>query len=294
MRAGIDRDPERLHAALAAMGFFDPTDELIAAEAVQEHFEAAAGWYAFDREFTIDRDYVRQVMIDVSAPHSRFWELMRRQTMPAPDDVRAAHGGPHARGAGPARGNRELAPDRAGVAVRGPARRPRSGRRRPSSSAASARDAGGRHRGLTVGDAAVVRRQPLRHQHAQPCSASAAEVRSSSSAFWNTPPDSTTGVHAVVLRRLAARASPSPAATALWKRADTSRTGTPGGDVAHRRAQHRLARIELEPVSGMGTRRSPAGRRPPRARPPPGPRSSRACGGRTAPRPHRTAGPCWS
>jgi len=83
MRAGIDRDPERLHAALASMGFFDPADEQIAAAAVQEHFEAAAGWYAFDREFTIDREYVRQVMIDMSAPHSRFWELMRRQTLPA-------------------------------------------------------------------------------------------------------------------------------------------------------------------------------------------------------------------
>jgi len=83
MRAGIDREPERLHAALAAMGFFDAADEEIAAEAVQEHFEAAAGWYAFDREFTVDREYVRQVMIDVSAPHSRFWELMRRQTIPA-------------------------------------------------------------------------------------------------------------------------------------------------------------------------------------------------------------------
>jgi predicted unusual protein kinase regulating ubiquinone biosynthesis (AarF/ABC1/UbiB family) len=82
MRAGIDRDPERLHAALASMGFFDPADEQIAAAAVQEHFEAAAGWYAFDREFTVDREYVRQVMIDVSAPHSRFWELMRRQTIP--------------------------------------------------------------------------------------------------------------------------------------------------------------------------------------------------------------------
>jgi predicted unusual protein kinase regulating ubiquinone biosynthesis (AarF/ABC1/UbiB family) len=82
MRAGIDRDPDRLHAALAAMGFFDPSDELIAAEAVQEHFSAAAGWYAFDEEFTVDREYVRQVMIDVSAPHSRFWELMRRQTIP--------------------------------------------------------------------------------------------------------------------------------------------------------------------------------------------------------------------
>ena len=33
MRAGIEGDSERLHAALAAMGFFDPTDELITAEA---------------------------------------------------------------------------------------------------------------------------------------------------------------------------------------------------------------------------------------------------------------------
>jgi predicted unusual protein kinase regulating ubiquinone biosynthesis (AarF/ABC1/UbiB family) len=56
MRAGIDRDPGRLHAALAAMGFFDPEDEEIAAVAVQEHFEAAAGWYAFDREFTVERE----------------------------------------------------------------------------------------------------------------------------------------------------------------------------------------------------------------------------------------------
>jgi predicted unusual protein kinase regulating ubiquinone biosynthesis (AarF/ABC1/UbiB family) len=82
MRAGIDRDAERLRAALAEMGFFDPADEEIAAQSVQEHFEAAAGWYAFDREFTVDREYVRQVMIDVSGPHSRFWELMRRQTIP--------------------------------------------------------------------------------------------------------------------------------------------------------------------------------------------------------------------
>ena len=121
MRAGIDRDPERLHAALAAMGFFDPTDELIAAEAVQEHFEAAAGWYAFDREFTVDREYVRQVMIDVSAPALALLGADAPPDDPAPDDVRAPHGGPHARGAGPARGDRELAPDRARVAVRRPA-----------------------------------------------------------------------------------------------------------------------------------------------------------------------------
>jgi hypothetical protein len=86
MRAGIDGEPERLRAALAGMGFFDPEDSVITPERVQEHFEAAAGWYAVDREFTIDRDYVRQVMIDVGGPQSRFWELMRRQTVP-PDTM---------------------------------------------------------------------------------------------------------------------------------------------------------------------------------------------------------------
>jgi predicted unusual protein kinase regulating ubiquinone biosynthesis (AarF/ABC1/UbiB family) len=82
MRAGIDREPERLRAALVAMGFFDADDPVITAERVQEHFDAAAGWYAVDREFTIERDYVRRVMIDVGGPQSRFWELMKRQTMP--------------------------------------------------------------------------------------------------------------------------------------------------------------------------------------------------------------------
>jgi predicted unusual protein kinase regulating ubiquinone biosynthesis (AarF/ABC1/UbiB family) len=82
MRAGIERQPERLRAALVAMGFFDADDPVITAERVQEHFEAAAGWYAVARELTIDRDYVRRVMIDAGGPQSRFWELMKRQTMP--------------------------------------------------------------------------------------------------------------------------------------------------------------------------------------------------------------------
>jgi hypothetical protein len=82
MRAGIDGDAEQLRAALVDMGFFPADDPVVTAERVLEHFEAAAGWYAIDREFTVDRDYVRQVMIDVGGPQSRFWEVMRRQTMP--------------------------------------------------------------------------------------------------------------------------------------------------------------------------------------------------------------------
>jgi predicted unusual protein kinase regulating ubiquinone biosynthesis (AarF/ABC1/UbiB family) len=82
MRAGVEGDPKRLRAAMAALGFFDPTNEEIRAERLQEHFDAAAGWYAFDEEFQVDRAYVRQVMIDVSDPRSRFFELMRRETVP--------------------------------------------------------------------------------------------------------------------------------------------------------------------------------------------------------------------
>jgi predicted unusual protein kinase regulating ubiquinone biosynthesis (AarF/ABC1/UbiB family) len=82
LRAGLEGDGAALRAALAEMGFFDPADEVVTAEAVLAHFEAAAGWYREDRPFTIERAYVRQVFIDVSDPRSRFFEIMKRQTMP--------------------------------------------------------------------------------------------------------------------------------------------------------------------------------------------------------------------
>jgi hypothetical protein len=64
------------------MGFFDPDDEIVTADRVLEHFRAATGWFSEDRTFTIRRAYVRQVFIDVSDPRSRFFEIMKRQTMP--------------------------------------------------------------------------------------------------------------------------------------------------------------------------------------------------------------------
>jgi predicted unusual protein kinase regulating ubiquinone biosynthesis (AarF/ABC1/UbiB family) len=82
LRAGLERDASELRAALAAMGFFDPADEIVTAERVMEHFESAASWYLEDRPFKIDRAYVRQVFIDVSDPRSRFFDIMKRQTMP--------------------------------------------------------------------------------------------------------------------------------------------------------------------------------------------------------------------
>jgi predicted unusual protein kinase regulating ubiquinone biosynthesis (AarF/ABC1/UbiB family) len=82
LRAGLEGDADELRAALAAMGFFDPDDEIVTADRVLEHFRAATGWFSEDRTFTIRRAYVRQVFIDVSDPRSRFFEIMKRQTMP--------------------------------------------------------------------------------------------------------------------------------------------------------------------------------------------------------------------
>ncbi len=82
LRAGLEHDAEELRAGLADMGFFDPTDEVITADRVLEHFHAAAGWYYEDRAFTIDRPYVRKVFIDVSDPRSRFFDIVKRQTFP--------------------------------------------------------------------------------------------------------------------------------------------------------------------------------------------------------------------
>jgi predicted unusual protein kinase regulating ubiquinone biosynthesis (AarF/ABC1/UbiB family) len=82
LRAGLEGKADELRAALADMGFFDPADEVVTAERVLAHFEAAAGWYCEDRPFTIDRPYVRNVFIVVSDPRSEFFEIMKHQTVP--------------------------------------------------------------------------------------------------------------------------------------------------------------------------------------------------------------------
>jgi hypothetical protein len=64
------------------MGFFDPDDDKVTPEAVFEHFHDVTSWYIEDREVTIDRALVTQVLIDFGDPRSRHWQLMKRETMP--------------------------------------------------------------------------------------------------------------------------------------------------------------------------------------------------------------------
>jgi predicted unusual protein kinase regulating ubiquinone biosynthesis (AarF/ABC1/UbiB family) len=82
LRHLMDGDVAGVHRQLGAMGFFDPSDEEITPEAVYEHFRDVTRWYVEDRELTVDRALVSQVLIDFGDPRSRHWQLMRRETMP--------------------------------------------------------------------------------------------------------------------------------------------------------------------------------------------------------------------
>jgi predicted unusual protein kinase regulating ubiquinone biosynthesis (AarF/ABC1/UbiB family) len=82
IRLGMDGDAGGLHRQLGSMGFFDPSDSEVTPQAVFEHFHDVCSWYIEDREVTIDRELVAQVLIDFGDPRSRHWQLMRRETMP--------------------------------------------------------------------------------------------------------------------------------------------------------------------------------------------------------------------
>jgi predicted unusual protein kinase regulating ubiquinone biosynthesis (AarF/ABC1/UbiB family) len=83
VRFGMEGDVEGLHRQLGAMGFFDPADDEVTPQAVFDHFHDVTRWYIEDREVTVDRALVSQVLIDFGDPRSRHWQLMRRETMPA-------------------------------------------------------------------------------------------------------------------------------------------------------------------------------------------------------------------
>ena len=82
LRAVMEHDVGGLHRQLAAMGFFDPDDDLVTPQAVFDHFHDVTAWYNEDREVTVDRALVAQTLIDFGDPRSRHWQLMRRETMP--------------------------------------------------------------------------------------------------------------------------------------------------------------------------------------------------------------------
>jgi predicted unusual protein kinase regulating ubiquinone biosynthesis (AarF/ABC1/UbiB family) len=82
IEAVLDDDPDRLVTALADLGFL-AKPKRIDAEKLMAHVHAVGGWYLEDRELTVDSDLVMRAISAVSDPRSEFFDLMRRENLPA-------------------------------------------------------------------------------------------------------------------------------------------------------------------------------------------------------------------
>jgi predicted unusual protein kinase regulating ubiquinone biosynthesis (AarF/ABC1/UbiB family) len=80
--AAFNEDPEALRVALHDLGFLN-NPKKVDAERVMEHVHAVGGWYMEDRDVTIDSRLVMEAIAAVSDPRSEFYELMRRENVPA-------------------------------------------------------------------------------------------------------------------------------------------------------------------------------------------------------------------
>jgi predicted unusual protein kinase regulating ubiquinone biosynthesis (AarF/ABC1/UbiB family) len=80
--AAFDNDPERLRKALHDLGFVHKPDR-VDAERLMEHVRAVGGWYMEDREVTVDSKLVMNAIAAVTDPRSGFYDLWRRENIPA-------------------------------------------------------------------------------------------------------------------------------------------------------------------------------------------------------------------
>jgi predicted unusual protein kinase regulating ubiquinone biosynthesis (AarF/ABC1/UbiB family) len=82
LEAVFDGDPERLRVALHDLGFLS-NPRKVDAEKLMAHVMVVGGWYMQDREITIDSHLVMESISAVSDPRSEFFDLMRRENVPA-------------------------------------------------------------------------------------------------------------------------------------------------------------------------------------------------------------------
>jgi predicted unusual protein kinase regulating ubiquinone biosynthesis (AarF/ABC1/UbiB family) len=80
--AVLEDDPERLRVALGDLGFLRRPKRMDA-ERLMAHVREVGGWYMEDRERTIDSELVMRAITAVSDPRSEFFDLMRRENIPA-------------------------------------------------------------------------------------------------------------------------------------------------------------------------------------------------------------------
>jgi predicted unusual protein kinase regulating ubiquinone biosynthesis (AarF/ABC1/UbiB family) len=82
LEAVFDENPEELRVALHDLGFLN-NPKKIDAEKLMEHVKTVGGWYMQDKDVRISPRYVMKVITAVSDPRSEFYDLMRRENVPA-------------------------------------------------------------------------------------------------------------------------------------------------------------------------------------------------------------------
>jgi predicted unusual protein kinase regulating ubiquinone biosynthesis (AarF/ABC1/UbiB family) len=80
--AVVRKDPEALREALHELGFVKNPSKLDA-ERLMEHVMVVGGWYMEDREYEVSARRVMKVIESTSDPRSEYYDLMRRESVPA-------------------------------------------------------------------------------------------------------------------------------------------------------------------------------------------------------------------
>jgi predicted unusual protein kinase regulating ubiquinone biosynthesis (AarF/ABC1/UbiB family) len=80
--AAVRKDPEALREALHDLGFIKNPSKLDA-ERLMEHVMVVGGWYMEDREYEVSARRVMKVIESTSDPRSEYYDLMRRESVPA-------------------------------------------------------------------------------------------------------------------------------------------------------------------------------------------------------------------
>jgi hypothetical protein len=75
-------DPEAFREALHDLGFIKNPSKLDA-ERLMEHMRAVGGWYIEDREIEISPRRVMKIIESTNDPRSEYYDLMRRESIPA-------------------------------------------------------------------------------------------------------------------------------------------------------------------------------------------------------------------
>ena len=80
--AAVRKDPEALRVALHDLGFVkNPTK--LDAERLMDHVMLVGGWYLEDKEYEVSARRVMKIIESTSDPRSDYYDLMRRESLPA-------------------------------------------------------------------------------------------------------------------------------------------------------------------------------------------------------------------